>query len=473
MQNQDPLIGQQIDEYLIEDILGHGGMGRVYRGLDVKLNRYAAIKVMSQPDKNADVYRKRFDLEARAIARLDHPNIVTIYRFNDVNNIYYMAMQYIDGADLRWVLRDYEANSELLDYPTLFKIVEQVSSALDYAHKNGVIHRDIKPSNIMISRDGDAILTDFGLALDVQEGTGGEIFGSPHYIAPEQAVSSAQAVPQTDFYALGVILYEMLTGAVPFDVGSALQIAMAHIGDTLPDPKSINPDLHSAFIPVLNKMLEKKPEQRYQDGASLVLALKKAIQEAQRDKLDPAMSTLGRPKDRIAKNVPQIVDIQGKPATRLAPEPDLNEPPTKVYSEPEVPASPKRSYAKYYFLLIIAMLALAFVLYPDRDALVNLAIDSLISDNNNELINARVAGQVDDVEIRRDEASLSVYGMTIEIPRPGVFFDELERVSIENGTISTIYIDGHYNLTGEAVRFDRVDYAEIDGVVVDLTIESQ
>src|SRR5690606_22958287 len=197
----------------------------VYRALDIKLNRYAALKVMGQAShKKEDSYRKRFDREAQAIAKLKHPNIVAIYRFNDVNNIYYMAMEYVDGADLRWVLRDYSADGEFIDYATLIKIMEQISKALDYAHRHGVIHRDIKPSNIMISRSGNAILTDFGLALDVQEGTGGEIFGSPHYIAPEQAVSSAQAVPQTDFYSLGVILFEMLTGSIPFDVGSALQI---------------------------------------------------------------------------------------------------------------------------------------------------------------------------------------------------------------------------------------------------------
>ena len=319
MQNKDPLIGQQIDDYLLEDLLGHGGMGRVYRGLDVKLNRYAAIKVMSQPGQKADVYLKRFYREAQAIAKLHHPNIVTIYRYNDINNMYYMAMQYIDGVDLRWLLRDYNSNGELLDYSALLSIVGQVSGALDYAHKNGVIHRDIKPSNIMMTRDGTAILTDFGLALDVQEGTVGEIFGSPHYIAPEQAVSSAQAVPQTDFYSLGVILYEILTGSVPFDTGSALQVAMAHIGDPLPDPNSINPGLHPAFIPVLNKVLEKNPGDRYQNGASLVAALQSAIRKAQRDKSDPARSTPGRLRERIEKNIQTIVDFPGKPPSTFAP----------------------------------------------------------------------------------------------------------------------------------------------------------
>ncbi len=303
MQNQDPLIGQQIDGYLIEDLLGLGGMGRVYRGLDVKLNRYAAIKVMSQPAKMVDVYRKRFDREARSIAKLNHPNIVGIYRFNNVNNIYYLAMKYVDGADLRWVLRDYSASSELLDFSTLLKIITQLSSALDYAHQNGVIHRDIKPSNIMISRDGDAILTDFGLALDVQEGTGGEIFGSPHYIAPEQAVSSAQAVPQTDFYSLGVILYEMLTGSVPFTMGSALELAMAHIGDPVPDPKSINPDLHPAFVPILQRMLEKKPDNRYQDGLSFTNALQEAIDEAMKAKSFLVVSTINKPENRIKQKI--------------------------------------------------------------------------------------------------------------------------------------------------------------------------
>ncbi|MEO1165809.1 MAG: serine/threonine-protein kinase [Chloroflexota bacterium] len=208
MQGTDPLIGQTIDGYDIQSLLGHGGMGRVYQALDITLNRYAALKVMSHPTHKAELYKKRFDREAQSIAKLKHPNIVAIYRFNRTDDFSYMAMEFVDGADLRWVLRDYASNGELIDYKTLYDIINQIAKALDYAHKNGVIHRDIKPSNIMIARDGAAILTDFGLALDTNEGTLGEAFGSPHYIAPEQAVNSAKAVPQTDIYSLGVVLYE-------------------------------------------------------------------------------------------------------------------------------------------------------------------------------------------------------------------------------------------------------------------------
>lgn len=472
MQINDPLIGQQVEEYLIEDLLGQGGMGRVYRGLDVKLHRYAAIKVMSHPDKKNNMYQKRFFREAKSIAKLEHGHIVTIYRYNDVNNIYYMAMQYVDGADLRWVLTDYVSNGELIDYPTLFKIMEHICLALDYAHDNGVIHRDIKPSNIMIARNGTAILTDFGLALNVAEGTGGEIFGSPHYIAPEQAVSSAQAVPQTDFYAMGVILYEMLTGSVPFNTGSALQIAMAHIGDKLPDPQSIKPDLHPAFLPILSKALEKSPADRYQTGTEFIQSLKLAIDKAHRDRSEPTVSHLGRPKDRIAKNIKPVVVQDTKPQTRLAPD-DSNQDDvaTKIFSEPKYPAK-RRNFAGYYFLLIIALLALAFVLYPESDTLFEQLQNNFIADNSTQIVNARISGQVSSIDIARNEATLVIYSETIQIPRSSQLYAAIESAT-ENNTIQDIIIEGHTVLQGETLSFDRVDSATIDGQAVEMNLDSE
>lgn len=471
MQINDPLIGQQVEEYLIEDLLGQGGMGRVYRGLDVKLHRYAAIKVMSHPDKKNNMYQKRFFREAKSIAKLEHGHIVTIYRYNDVNNIYYMAMQYVDGADLRWVLSDYVSNGELIDYPTLFKIMEHICLALDYAHEHGVIHRDIKPSNIMIARNGTAILTDFGLALNVAEGTGGEIFGSPHYIAPEQAVSSAQAVPQTDFYAMGVILYEMLTGSVPFDQGSAMQIAMAHIGDKLPDPQSIKPDLHPVFLPILSKALEKSPADRYQSGAEFIQALKLALDNAHRDRSEPTVSRLGRPKDRIAKNIkPVVQDI--KPETRIVPnDSNQDDVATKIFSEPKFPAK-HRNFAGYYFLLILALIALAFVLYPQSDELFEQLQSNFNQDSSTQLVNARISGQVSSVDITRNEATLVIYSETIQIPRSSQLYGAIENAT-EDKVIQEISIEGHTVLQGETLRFDRVDNATIDGDAVDMNLESE
>jgi len=282
-QNTDQFIGAQIADYKIEKLLGQGGMARVYHGFDVNLHRHVALKVIDYKGYSEVNYEERFKLEARAIAQLQHPNIVGIYRFGDEDGIYYMAMHYIDGADLRWMIKDYLASNELIPHKTILKIMTQVAKALDYAHQRGVIHRDIKPSNIMLNDEGNAIITDFGLALMQSEGTQGDIFGSPHYIAPEQAINSAGVVPQSDIYSLGVMLYQMLTGSVPFDDDTPMQIAMAHMTKQIPDLQDVNPNLHQAFNPIIKKALAKDPKDRYETASKLIIDLRDAIRQEELD----------------------------------------------------------------------------------------------------------------------------------------------------------------------------------------------
>jgi len=243
---RDPLIGKKLGDYTIESLLGRGGMSRVYVGYDEYLDRYAAVKVISADLDEADEaeYARRFQTEARAIARLRHPNIVGIYQFGRSAGIYYMAQVLLEGADLRVLLKAYAEQGLRMPAPEIVRVVRDIASALDYAHEQGVIHRDIKPSNIILERmTGRAILMDFGLALSVPEGTLGDTFGSAHYIAPEQAISSAKAVPQSDLYALGVVVYEMATGTVPFDDPSVMSVALKHLNDPPPPPTVHNPDL--------------------------------------------------------------------------------------------------------------------------------------------------------------------------------------------------------------------------------------
>ncbi len=210
--NNDRLMGQQLDEYRLEALLGRGGMARVYRGLDIRLGRYAAIKVIDIPLQTTSEYMVRFEREAQAIAKLEHPHIVRLYHSGEAQGLLYMAMQYIEGADLGSVLQTYRDDDEFIEPEETSRIIRQVCQALDYAHAQGVIHRDIKPSNILLDKQGQVYLTDFGLALLTEIGTRGEIVGSPHYNAPEQAISSAKVVPQSDLYSVGIILYEMFTG---------------------------------------------------------------------------------------------------------------------------------------------------------------------------------------------------------------------------------------------------------------------
>lgn len=272
----DPLIGKTLGDYTVVDILGHGGMARVYRGFDKKLNRYAAVKVIdahliASPDQ--DEYRQRFQNEARAIARLNHPNIVGVYQFDQVGTIYYMAMSFIEGRDLRSHLRDYARKNTYMPYGEVLRVIRDIGSALDYAHREGVIHRDIKPSNIMVTSEGRAVLTDFGLALSVPEGTVGNTFGSAHYIAPEQAVSSAQAVPQSDLYSLGVVLFEMITNRVPFNDQNAMSVALKHLNEQPQPPSRFNPNLSPRVDQVVMKSLDKAPGRRFENGFALAQAL--------------------------------------------------------------------------------------------------------------------------------------------------------------------------------------------------------
>ncbi|MBC8098108.1 MAG: protein kinase [Armatimonadetes bacterium] len=275
------LIGRRLGDYEIIEMLGQGGMAHVFKGYDRNLDRYAAIKVITSitiATEDERDYRERFLREARAIARLNHPRIVNVYQFGQTDDhLYYMAMGLLDGRDLRLILKAFNRRGKRMPYKHMLRIIRDIADALDYAHIQGVIHRDIKPSNIMITNDGRAVLTDFGLALNATEGTLGNTFGSVHYIAPEQAVSSKQAAPQSDFYSLGVVLYEMLTGRVPFDEPSAMSIALKHISDPPPMPSGFNPDISPQLEAVLMQMLDKDPRRRFQNGMAFVQALQTAF----------------------------------------------------------------------------------------------------------------------------------------------------------------------------------------------------
>jgi serine/threonine protein kinase len=277
----DALIGQKLGEYQIVSLLGEGGMARVYKGYDERLDRFAAVKVI-QPNQLAteddDEYRERFLREARAIAKLHHPRVVSVYQFGELDNLYYMAMMFVEGRDLRQILKETNKQKKTLGHSQILSVVRDIADALDYSHQQGVIHRDVKPSNIMVTTEGGhSVLTDFGLALSAQEGTLGNTFGSVHYIAPEQAVSSAQAVPQSDLYSLSVVLYEMLTGRVPFDDVSAMSVALKHISDPPPPASMVNPAISPQIEDVLNKALDKDPTRRFSSGRALIHALEGAF----------------------------------------------------------------------------------------------------------------------------------------------------------------------------------------------------
>lgn len=314
----DTLSGRQLDEYQLEKMLGQGGMARVYRGIDVNLLRYVAIKVIDLPFRSETGYIERFKREAQAIARLDHPYIVSLYRYGEAKGVLYMAMQYIEGADLGAVMASFRETGDFIDPADVSQLIRNICSALDYAHQQGVIHRDIKPSNIMINKQDQAILTDFGLSLLTEHGTIGEIFGSPQYIAPEQAVSSAGAVPQSDLYSIGVILYELFTGQVPFDAEHPMDLAMMHMSEAVVPPRQLRPEISPLIEDVILKALAKQPNNRYQTGAELGKALEIAIETATRELAATKLNAPTTISTRVAEREEPLPDITELAQTKAA-----------------------------------------------------------------------------------------------------------------------------------------------------------
>ena len=273
--HDDPLVGQQLGDYTLLRVLATGGIARVYEAEDVRLGRPAAVKVLEPEKLEHDAsLKQRFEREARAIAALEHPNIIHIYQYGEHGDIYFLAMKLIRGRDLAQEIKTLRAAGQRLPVERLLGILAQVAAALDHAHARGVIHRDVKPSNILLDYEDKATLTDFGLVMNLSiETTMGTAFGTPRYISPEQAISSNRAVPQSDIYSLGVILYEGLTGETPFTGDTPMAIAMNHVTQPPRPPRTLNPDIPPAVETELLRALDKEPARRHANASAFIAAI--------------------------------------------------------------------------------------------------------------------------------------------------------------------------------------------------------
>ena len=274
----DRLVGKQLGDYQLLERLATGGMAKIYIGEDVKLGRKAAVKVLTQAMMDLDpTLTERFQREAKAVAALDHPNIVPIYQYGEAADLYFLSMKLIEGEDFADELNRLNSQKKLIAPTRLIHVLEQVSEALDYAHSKGIIHRDIKPSNILLDKQGRAYLTDFGLVLRLHmDKTTGTAFGTPRYISPEQALASETSVPQSDIYSLAVIVFEALTGSMVFKAETAMQIALSHISEDPPSLRAINPAIPLAVEYEVLKALRKEPEKRHATAREFVSAIKEA-----------------------------------------------------------------------------------------------------------------------------------------------------------------------------------------------------
>lgn len=275
---RDPLLGRMLGDYRLESLLATGGMSRIYRAEDVNLGRQVAIKVLSHHNLDEDdTLARRFQREARELAHLEHPNIITIFKYGEQDGYNFLAMKLIKGHDLAQEMKRRKQSREKLDIPRTLRILAQVAQALDYAHANGVIHRDVKPSNVLITDEDQAILTDFGLVMRSSAlTTMGTAFGTPRYIAPEQASSSNRAVPQSDIYSLAVMLYELLAGEPPFKGDTPMEIALSHISDAPPPPRSKNPEIPVSVEREILKALSKTPTERHSAASEFIDAVTRA-----------------------------------------------------------------------------------------------------------------------------------------------------------------------------------------------------
>ena len=259
------------NKYRIVKLIGSGGMANVYLGIDMNTGANVAIKILKPEFSSDDEFIRRFDAEAKSVASLNHANIVKVYGVGHEGNFRYIVQEYIEGI----TVKDLINQNGHLDWKNAVPIVIQIGLALDYAHQNGIVHRDIKPQNILISRDRVAKITDFGIARAASSTTitmTGVQMGSVHYFSPEQA-RGGNVGPQSDIYSLGVSLFEMVTGRLPFDGDSNVAIAVKHLQETPPVPSSLMQGIPKGLDSIIAKCMQKSPERRYQTMRQLVTEL--------------------------------------------------------------------------------------------------------------------------------------------------------------------------------------------------------
>jgi len=280
-------IGQTIGKVRVEKYLARGGMAEVYLGTHLTLDRPVAIKVMHSFVESEPELINRFQREAKAVAALRHPNIVQVYDFDTHDGHPYLVMEYLKGPSLASLLRELHKNGARLSLSQIAQLLKSLTAGIDYAHSQGIVHRDIKPANIILNnksgdytidqlpRDTECIITDFGLVRLTNSTTqtaSGVVSGTPAYMSPEQAQGST-VDSRSDTYSLGIVLYEMLAGRLPFDGDSTLGVILKHISEPPPPIEDISPEIQA----VVNKALEKLPENRYQTARDLLMDFYNAV----------------------------------------------------------------------------------------------------------------------------------------------------------------------------------------------------
>ena len=277
---QTDWIGYSIGgRYRIDEYIAQGGMSTVYKATDHNLQRPVAIKLIHPHLSRDEQFVRRFELEAAAVAQLRHPNIIQVYDFDHDDDLYYMVMEFVPGETLRDRLEMFKEAKRLMSLEETIQIMATTTDAVGYAHEQHMIHRDLKPANVMLNPKGQPILMDFGVAKMVgtaQHTATGAVLGTAKYMSPEQARGDNPDA-RTDIYSLGIMLYEMVTGAPPFDDKSTVVLLMKHVSEPLPDIRQIKPDTPEAIVSIIEKAAAKKRDERFQTASEMVKALRAAL----------------------------------------------------------------------------------------------------------------------------------------------------------------------------------------------------
>lgn len=310
------------NRYQIHSTIASGGMAVVYLAQDLLLERRVALKILRRDFSDNQEFQNKFRAEARASARLSHPNIVTTYDFGYDADRLYIVLELVQGRDLKTILEEQAP----LPIPQALDYLRQAGRGLGYAHENGIVHCDVKPQNMLVSEMGILKITDFGIARAMDSISHDErydvVWGSPYFLSPEQARGLPPS-PATDVYSLGVIAYQMLTGRLPFDAEDSIELARKHREDAPQSPKTVNPELCDELDALILKAMAKQPQERFADGNQFVEALNAIPLPCEpRVEMEPAQPPVAEPapaKPAAVKSAPKAVKAKPAPKSRRQP----------------------------------------------------------------------------------------------------------------------------------------------------------
>ena len=386
------LIGKMLNNrYEVLEKVGNGGMATVYKAKCHILNRYVAIKILKDEFTTDSEFIKKFNTEAQSAAGLNHPNIVSVFDVCNEDNLYYIVMELIQGKTLKEII----VEDGRLSWKWSVNIAIQIASALEAAHKNNIVHRDIKPHNIIITEDGIAKVTDFGIAKAVSNSTitaFGTTIGSVHYFSPEHA-RGGYTDAKSDLYSLGIVMYEMLTGRVPFDADTPVSVALKQVQEEPVDPMRYNDSIPVSVNRIILKAMQKDPNLRYQNASEMLRDLSLALKKPNEDFV--VLAT--RSDDSPTQKIPTIYELEmEKNNDRRAPKVNRAEEQTK-----KKPNKIKEFYQKHKWAEVATVILVALVLF----AAAMFATIATLTDRPDQVAVPNLVGDVDGIgRVKKDDA---------------------------------------------------------------------